>query len=35
MNYNKAMTYYIKMLQCSWKLNDTKNELKAYDLIGM
>ena len=35
MDHNKAMQYFIKMLQCAWKINDSQSELKAYDLIGI
>lgn len=33
--YSLALTYFSKMLQCSWKLNDKDHEILAYDLIGM
>ena len=33
--YSLALTYFSKMLQCSWKINDKDHEILAYDLIGM
>ena len=33
--YNKALTYFNKMLQIAWFLRDKYNEFRAYDYIGI
>lgn len=33
--YKLALSYFAKMLQCSWKIKDNDHEILAYDLIGM
>lgn len=34
-NYDNALKYYVKVLQIAWITNNKKQEILAYDLVGV